>query len=1146
MGYRFCFGASGAGKSRFLHSMILEEADPSRRSETGLHDNYVIIVPDQYSMQTQKEIVEESESKGIMNIDVLSFGRLTYRIFEETGVSGRAVLDEVGKTLMIRRTAGRCEQDLRILNKSIHYPGMINEIKSVISEFMQYGIGEKELSSMQQYAGVHGQGALKARLDDLKTLYAAFLQGKKNRYITSEEKLDLLAEAIPSSELVRRSVFILDGFTGFTPVQYRVITALIRCARDVVIALSFGNDGGLSAEKVHAQRSAGSEDALFYLTRKTVCDIDAIAAREGLSRKSDIMVGREDRVPFRFGENPVLAHLERSIFRHPAVPYDPDTEGRIRIFETGTPEEEVRQICIQIRKLVLTQGYQFRNISVVCGDLVQYGPLFEKMAADYDIPVYIDQTRTAGLNPLTEAIRSVLQIRPDGYSYTAVFRYLRSGMSGITREEADILENYCIAHGIRGRAKWCLPFDADTEPLRIRFLKEIEPVAGKIDLERVRPGTAAERTKALYLFMTGLHMEEKMEEWAASFREAGDYVREKQFSQMYRSTIALMEQIHALLGDEMISAAEYVELLEAGFAQIRLGTLPQQADRVLVGDIERTRLSQCSVLFFAGVNDGNIPRGTSRGGLLSDLDREFLKSSGTELSPTPRQQMYLQKLYLYLNMTKPTDMLCLSFARTSPDGGSLHPSYLVQTIRKMFPKVEIEHPQRMPAQDQLTAEKDSVIWISGILREYAQGRLADPPKERALMTAYGYLMREGSRETAVSLERLKDAAFTKYDPVWISPDAARGLYGNSVTGGVSRLETAAKCSLRQFLQYGVRLAKRKEFVIEPADTGSILHQSLERFDHKLRGSGLAWTDFTPEQGERIMSESLAETAASYHDLLMYSTKRSRHQLDRMQRILGRSAETLQYQLLKGDFTPAGTEFSFGPGKDADAISIPLSGGRWLRLVGRIDRVDLAEQDGAVYVKILDYKSGAVALDPDLIRRGIQLQLVIYMDAVVRNIAAGSADKKIVPSAMLYYQIKDPVLDPEKVQSALADEDPERMIREKIHNELKPSGSVNADPDSYRRLDRDAGPGYRSNVIPLFVKRDGTFGPGSSVYTSEEFISLTEEVRETVCRLAEDILEGKAAAEPAVWSKDRSACDYCPYSSVCGFDPSIEGYRYRDR
>ena len=226
MSFRFCLGASGSGKSRLLHNMILEQA------HTALHEhadsNYVIIVPDQYSMQTQKEIVTESLEKGILNIDVLSFGRLTHKIFEEIGVPKRAVLDDMGKTLLLRRIAGQCEPQMKILGRSIHYPGMIAEVKSVISEFMQYGIGEGELSVMQEYARSRGQGALNARLGDLQILYRAFLEGKKERFITNEEMLDLLAEAIPSSDWVRRSVFVLDGFTGFTPVQYRVIMALIR------------------------------------------------------------------------------------------------------------------------------------------------------------------------------------------------------------------------------------------------------------------------------------------------------------------------------------------------------------------------------------------------------------------------------------------------------------------------------------------------------------------------------------------------------------------------------------------------------------------------------------------------------------------------------------------------------------------------------------------------------------------------------------------------------------------------------------------------------------------------------------------------------------------------------------------------------
>ena len=1114
--------------------MILAQAQDALSGQGNPDSNYVIIVPDQYSMQTQKEIVSESPRKGILNIDVLSFGRLTHKIFEETGVSHRAVLDDMGKTLLLRRVAGKCEPKLKILGKSIHYPGMISEVKSVISEFMQYGIGAAEMELMQQYAGSRGQGALNARLRDLQILYTAFMEAKKDRFITNEEMLDLLAEAIPVSEWVKRSTFVLDGFTGFTPVQYRVITALIRYSREVIISLSLGRDDGPSIEKVCMSKDPGREDALFYLTRKTVCDLGKLALAEGLKRGKDLYISDPGEVPARFYNNHVLAHLEHNIFRYPASPYERDTDGKIRIFETDTPEEEVRQICIEIKKLVLSKGYQYRDISVVCGDLDRCGTAFEKYAPRYDIPVYVDRTSSADLNPLTESIRSVLGIRAEGYSYNSVFRYLSSGMSSLTRQETDLLENYCLEHGIKGRKKWSLPFDAQTEQLRVRFLAEIEPVSGKITDDRIPPRSAADRTRQLYDFMVSLSMEEKMEEWSCRFDEEGDFVRGKQFSQLYRSVIDLLEQIHDLLGDEVISNKDYLELLEAGFEEIRLGTLPQETDRLLVGDIERTRVSQCRILFFTGVNDGNIPRGTSRGGILSDLDREFLRSFGAELSPTPRQQMYMQRLYLYMNMTKPTDALYLSFARTTPEGGSLHPSYLIPMIRKLFPEAVVEHPQLRPAAEQLTGKTDSTVWLSGSLRDYAQGRIPEKSKDAdAVKTTYGLLMRTGSAEDKIALDRLKEAAFKKYDPVMISPETARALYGNSIMGGITRMETAAKCSLRHFLQYGLGLKERNEFAVASLDTGSILHISLDAFSRKLIQKGLTWNSFSKEEGEELTAEALNETAAAYHDLLMYSTKRSESWLSRMQTILARSADTLQYQLQRGDFVPEGYEFGFGPGGEADLITFPLSGGRSLKLTGRIDRLDLCREDGSVFVKILDYKSGSLDLDEDLMKRGIQLQLLMYMNAAMDYLAVRNPGTEIIPSAMLYYRIIDPVIDGNK-----NDGDSLRAIRES----LRPTGMINSDPASYRHLDRYVS--EKSDVIPLRLKKDGDPGAGSSVYSVDGFKELTREVTDVVCRLAEDILNGKAEANPAAWKDNKTACDYCPYRSVCGFDLSIEGYKYR--
>lgn len=1179
MSYHFCVGPSGSGKTRWLHEQMIRQATASlqRLVETSSGrswENYVLVVPDQYSLQTQKELVEETSCHGIINIDVQSFGRLTHKIFEEVGVERRAVLDDIGKTLLLRRVAGQCEKDLHVLGGKIHRTGMIAEVKSILSEFMQYKVEEQDIAEMAAFAGRSGQGALQARLTDLKVLYSAFREGERDRFLTTEETLDLLAEAIPHSDMVRRSVFVFDGFTGFTPVQYRVLTALIANAREVWISLTMGLDGGPDLTEVIKTMSAGREEALFYLSRKTIRDIVSFSQREGLPHGEDKIM-RE--VP-RFSANPVMAHLEKSMFRYPVSACGSPSEGRLRLFETDIPEEEVRQICIEIHRKVMEEGYEYRDFAVVTGDLQTYGELFEKMASLYEIPVYVDQTSAVMLNPLTEAVSSALQIGAQNFSYEAVFRYLRSGMSDVTRQETDTLENYCLEHGIRGRGKWSLPFDMEREPIRVKFLREIAPITGSLlrrdtqdkeeatsffewdseaaregnsteipkskndkrDFDR-RPRTAADRTKALYTFMVNCGMEQKMEVMTNRFHAEGDLVREKQYSQLYRRVIDLLEQLYDLLGQEKISARDYQEVLEAGISEIRLGTLPQQVDRVLVGDIERTRLTRMKVLFLAGVNDGNIPHGTSRGGLLSDLEREFLIASGTQLAPTPRQQMYLQRLYLYMNMTKPADGLYLSWARSSTDGKSLRPSYLVQTLQNLFPDQQIGHPQRAQIISQLVGERDSISWLAGTLRRYAEGLCDEQNGETdTVLTVYGSLRREGSPRTLQRLESLRAAAFSRYHPVRISTVTAQKLYGDTIMGGVSRMEVGAKCFLRQFLQYGLRLQERKEYLWVPADAGTVLHNSLERFSRLLSERSLNWRTFDEQTGRALAAQALEETAASYHDLILYSSHRSEYQMRRMQRTLERTVDTLQYQLSRGNFAPAAFEMAFGPGGDEDAIVFRLDDRHRLRLVGRIDRLDLCEENGKLYVKILDYKSGANQLEEKQMRRGLQLQLLLYMDAILEIERKKWTGREVVPAAMLYYQMIDPVLDAAEGTAPVL---PGKEVEQRIRQKLRPTGMVNSAEDSLRMLDRTLVD--RSDVIPVSLKKDGTPKTGSTVYTTALFAELSETVQAKVCSLALEILAGNTAANPAQIDSNRTACDYCPFRNVCGFDRRIPGYHFRE-
>ena len=204
---------------------------------------------------------------------------------------------------------------------------------------------------------------------------------------------------------------------------------------------------------------------------------------------------------------------------------------------------------------------------------------------------------------------------------------------------------------------------------------------------------AGDYVSHLYDFLEQNQVQQKLLNYQQQFEKEGDLSRAREYAQIYRLVMDLLDQVYELLGEEEISRQEFADILEAGFGEITVGTIPQNVDRIVAGDMERTRLKQVKVLFFLGVNDGNIPKNASKGGIISDMDREFLIESGTEMAPSPRQQMYIQRLYLYLNMTKPSEQLYLSYAKVNSEGKGIRPSYLIDTVRKLFPAMSVEYPQ---------------------------------------------------------------------------------------------------------------------------------------------------------------------------------------------------------------------------------------------------------------------------------------------------------------------------------------------------------------------------------------------------------------------------------------------------------------------
>lgn len=1124
MSLRFYFGPSGSGKSHRIYEEIMQRAaqEPGR--------NFLIIVPDQFTMQTQKDLVMRSDRGGILNIDVLSFGRLSHRILEEVGTKEMPVLDDTGKSLVLQKIAADLKEQLPAMGSLLHKQGYIHEVKSAISEFMQYGISTQDMDKL--IASAEKRGALAMKLRDLKTLYRGFQDYIRDHFITTEETLDVLRRSLVKSKILPDSVVVFDGFTGFTPIQNRLIQELMRVCEETIVTVTIGEE--------EDPYQMDGEQKLFHLSKKTVADLVKLAAEAEVTRGEDVFVKGG---PNRFAEAPALCYLEQNLFRYQYEPYT-EKQHEIHMFEALSPREEVHQTALYIRKLIREEGLTYRDIAVVIGDLEGYASYVETEFGQLEIPCFLDRTRGIVLNPMIEYIKSALQLYIKDFSYDTVFHFLRSGMADISREEIDELENYVIRTGARGYRTYSRLFTRKTEEMQqgsgqedteraeetMERLNRIrQQFADTVEILHMAPrAKAGEYVDHLYDFLEQNQVQQKLLNYQQRFEQEGDLAKAREYAQIYRLVMDLLDQIYELLGEEEISLQEFADILEAGFGEITVGTIPQNVDRIVVGDMERTRLKQVKVLFFLGVNDGNIPKNASKGGIISDMDREFLIESGTEMAPSPRQQMYIQRLYLYLNMTKPSQRLYLSYAKVNSDGKGIRPSYLIDTVRKLFPQLAVEYPQNRSRLEQIEGRQEGARYLAEELREYADGTLREEERQDF------YLMYRAYEADPEGRDRLTAAAFRRYKESGLSRIVARALYGRQLENSVSRLETYAACACRHFLQYGLSLQEREEFGFEVSDMGNVYHAVLENFAGKLAESGRTWWDFDENFATQAIKEAVEGYAATYGETVLYSSARNEYAITRMNRILTRTVLTLQQHLKQGSFQPDDYELSFRFAEDLDSIHVDLSEEEKMHLQGRIDRIDVSEDAEHVYVKVIDYKSGNKKFDLAALYYGLQLQLVVYMNAAMELESRKHPDKEIVPAALLYYHIDDPTIE---TPVELTQE----QINEEILTKLRMNGVVNSDPAVVERLDRFLQD--KSKVIPVEKKKDGSFSARSGILSREELQVVSAYVDTKIRQIGREILDGKIAANPYEKGNEE-ACTYCAYKKVCGFDGSIPGYEKR--
>lgn len=1056
MSLQFILGASGSGKSHYIYNKIIKE------SMENPDKNYIMLVPEQYSLALQKKMVMLHPRGGSMNIDVIGFNRLSYRLFDELCIKPANVLEDFGKTMLIRQAAGEISDKLKIYGSSLDKSGFIDEVKSLMSEMYQYDLSRERLETVINMLD-EKDSLLKDKLSDMLMIFKAFEKRIEDEYIVAEQLTELLCDCIGKSELIKKSVICLDGFTGFTPIQLKCIGELMKYSKKIYTVFTI--DKACYCKKNIAKHE------LFYLTWETRKNLLAVADKFNVCVEKDIFVERSLSANWRTAEdNKEMLHLEKNIFRYPYEKYTGEVNN-IDITLYDNPRKELMGIAQKIKKLVINDKYRYKDIAVISGDFENIISHAEQILPVYDIPYFLDYSRPIKNNQYIDSIMNMLRMVSDNFSYDSVFAFLKSGViKDMDEEEIEILENFCLARGIRGEKIWNETWDETVEDTRAFVMENVGTFCHSLSKKNI---TIREYTDVIKAFM-----------------EYHDFKKRMQDERLFEKINAILDKMTEIMGSKNVDIDEFSEFIDLGMKDISLGMIPGKLDMVTIGDITRTRLEDVKVMFVIGVNDGIIPKKQVPAQIISDREKERLGELDFSLAPTEQMNSFIEQFYLYLNMTKPSDKLFLSYVSMNLDNENMRPSYIIGRVCNLYKDLNIK---KSDEQKEFIATPGAGVeyMIEELLSVYT-GDITSLDEVLSLCRAY-----EDIGCSEIMDEVFRGMSYSNI-PEKLSNQVSELLKLNLMSQSVSRLEQYANCAYAYFLRYTLKLKARDQRGIDNRSIGNILHSAMERLYRYVHDNMENDWNMVDEAKRNSLMTGFVEKAFDdeYSGQIIEEGKYD-YLKDTLIRIGIRSAKVLSDAAREDIFSPEFFEYNFNR-------SIALGeNGEKMSLTGIVDRADIYynKEKNEIKLRIIDYKSGNYDFNINRLYEGLQLQVSVYMNIMLElsdeyyNRNSKKEHLDILPDSMYYYQMKDPYVETDRDDKA----------EEKRAKELKLKGYKDKDINNFKAI-------------------------------TEYSILKTKS-------LAKEILDGNIDKNP-YRQGNKTACEYCDYKSVCRFDSKLGKNTYR--
>ncbi len=1065
MAVQFICGGAGYGKTH----LCIEKIKKDR--ESGFYT--VMIVPEQTSLSVENRMIAKLSYLSSEQ-DVLSFARLFYRIYKEVSGARRDSVDTTGKTMLLSKILLNNESKLSVFGGRVSAAG---DLLTTISEFKRYGASPEDIAK-----GIQSSDLLSGKLADISYIYREYEREIESLGEDSDDNARIFTEIAHKSEFLKNTCIYIDGFSTFTPAEISIISALDSVCRAVYITLKADLSGSMLF--------APADDMKIRIAESVSHVLPDIKLTENYKHHGNMLFFEKNYG--RYGKS------------CSAPPCD-----EIEIHASESPAQEVdfcaRDILCKIRE----NGYSYKDIGVITGNGEDYIPLIRRSFELHGIRFFADMKKNTSSHPLCGLILSLCNIFINNFSSEDVFEFLKTGLTALSDEDIDLLENYVLETGISGN-KWNTVWEYKGDKHSLDRINK----ARKYFLELIMPfrnatkgrSSAKEYTQALITFLNNAEIPKKVEEISQTLINSGRKQEASEYRQVYNKIAKTLLQLELCMGDYTFGIARFYDMIKSGFSEIKIATLPPEQDCIAVGEYERTRFGNIKLLYVLGANDGVFPPSFSGTGVISDTERRMFEKNGIEIAPDNRRKALERPFKIYETLTSASERLVLCYSLASVRGESLRPSRILTELEKLFPNLK--------KADFLSEPEISYISTPRATLKQLFARGAD----EVWADVENYLAQDN--DTAHILDFALSASSLSLNSK-LSSEIALALWGKELRATVTRLETFAKCPFKFFATYGLSLKEREVYDFAPVDSGNFVHKIMEDFVNKTVAEGNVWSDISFSDCVKI-ADTLSENAFSdIKDKLPLLTKRHEFIIKRLKKSAADALWAVTNHIKSGVFRPYAAELEFEDDSAVPPYRMTTPAGNTLILYGKVDRID---SDGANF-RIIDYKSSAHDLNLSDVYNGVSLQLFIY--------SAALKDKVGKPAGMFYLTVNTPLIELESGKTA-------EEIEKGIVKAFRLSGYMVGDTDTVYKMDENIS-GW-SDIVSARLTQKGL--QTTRLLSSEQYSALEREVIERTGELGDRIIGGQCSASPLI-QKNGSACDYCPYSSVCRFEESEHEYRRND-